>query len=37
MADEDDWYGIEQKLISDFGVKDEDEMDDLIQTFHFIY
>ena len=37
LADEDDWYSIENMLVSDFGVEDEDDMTDLVDTFHFIY
>ena len=37
LADEDDWYSIENMLVSDFGVEDEDGMTDLVDTFHFIY
>lgn len=37
LADEDDWYSIENMLVSDFGVEDKDDMTDLVDTFHFIY
>lgn len=37
LADEDDWYSIENMLVSDFGIEDEDDMTDLVDTFHFIY
>ena len=37
LADEDDWYSIENMLVSDCGVEDEDDMTDLVDTFHFIY
>jgi hypothetical protein len=37
LADEDDWYSIENMLVSDFGVEDEDDMTDLVNTFRFIY
>jgi len=37
LADEDDWYSIENMLVSDFGVEDEDDMVDLVNTFRFIY
>jgi hypothetical protein len=37
LADEDDWYSIENMLVSDFGVEDEDDMKDLVNTFRFIY
>ena len=37
LADEDDWYSIENMLFSDFGVEDEDDMVDLVNTFRFIY
>lgn len=37
LADEDDWYSIENMLVSDFGVEDEDDMIDLVNTFNFIY
>ena len=38
MADEENWDGINQMLINDFGLKDgSDDAKDLIQTFNFIY
>lgn len=37
LADEDNWYSIENMLVSDFGVEDKDDMVDLVNTFNFIY
>lgn len=37
LADKDDWYSIENMIVSDFGVEDKDEIQDLVDTFNFIY
>lgn len=38
MADAENWDGINQMLINDFGLRDgSEEAEDLIQTFNFIY